>query len=137
MASPASSPLTCPTDILFVYGTLRHGCDNDMARRLAAGSEWLGTGTLNGRLYHIDDYPGLVMDGDAPPVAGDIFRLRDAGAMLAVLDAYEEAGPDFPAPQEYVRCVTSVTTDSGTLDAWVYIYNWSVTDLPEYAVSII
>lgn len=69
---------------VFVYGTLRRGASNH--RRLA-GAAWVGDGTVRGRLYRIDWYPGLVLDDAAGEVRGEVHEV-DA-ATLAALDAYE------------------------------------------------
>ncbi len=45
---------------LFVCGTLRHGVDLEVARRLRASADWLGHAKARGRLYRITDYAGFV-----------------------------------------------------------------------------
>jgi gamma-glutamylcyclotransferase (GGCT)/AIG2-like uncharacterized protein YtfP len=123
-------------DLLFVYGTLRRGSDHPMALRLAKCATWVSAGTINGRLYRAGEYPGLVLDPGGSLVAGDLFRLHDPAAMLAQIDTYEEAGPDFPAPQEYIRNALPIVTPTGTVTAWVYCYNWPVVRLPIWSEPI-
>lgn len=99
---------------------------------MAAGAQWIGTGCLSGWLYDAGGYPGLVQDAGAPYVPGDLFALYDGQAMLDILDDYEEVGPRFPMPQEYVRTIASITTNDGEVPAWVYLYNWPVDGLPKW-----
>ena len=112
-------------DLLFVYGTLRRGCDGAEARILHAQAEWLGKARLLGRLYRVDWYPALVMDAEATSwVIGDLFRMTDPDMTLVWLDRYEECGPSFPEPQEYRRMIMEVegVDGSGAVRAWVYVY---------------
>ena len=120
-------------DLLFVYGTLRHGCSGAQARRLAGESERLGEARIVGLLYRIGSYPGLCVgkagETGNGAVTGDLVRLHDPAATLAWLDAYEETGPAFPEPWEYRRCLLDVTAAGGATPAWAYIYSWPVDGL--------
>lgn len=118
--------------LIFVYGTLRPGAAArpqaaaEIGARLDAGGRWLGPACLAGHLYHIDWYPGLVPDPAGGAVTGDLYALDRAAELLPLLDAYEEAGPAFPAPQEYRRERHIVTGPHGPVAAWVYVYAWPV-----------
>ena len=103
--------------ILFVYGTLRKGCDNEHARLLAANSEFLGKASIAGCLHGFDWHPGAYPPSEpGDRIHGDAFRMHDPAALLATLDAYE--GEDFH------RIVTDTLIDSGeTVRAWVYLYH--------------
>ena len=47
---------------------------------------------------------------------------------------YEACGEGFAEPTEYVRQMLAVTRADGTVtEAWTYIYNWPVTNLPRIA----
>ncbi|MFY9352638.1 MAG: gamma-glutamylcyclotransferase family protein [Sphingobium sp.] len=118
-----------PSNLLFVYGTLRIGCAHSMAARLLSEADYLGPATVGGKLYRIADYPGL-MPGPEGRVTGDLFRLTDADATLAWIDAYEEVTPDFPAPREYRRERMTVETGGGAVMAWVYVYTRDPEGLP-------
>ncbi|WP_042886210.1 gamma-glutamylcyclotransferase family protein [Cupriavidus necator] len=80
---------------VFVYGTLRAGEVNDLnaaaQRHGIAAPTLLGTATVAGRLYDFGSYPGLVLDDNAGPVAGDVYDVADA--LLPVLDEIEEVYP--------------------------------------------
>lgn len=116
------------TDLLFVYGTLRRGSDHANAARLAAESEWLGTGTLTGTLYRVSWHPALVLEGD-DTVTGDLLRLTDPAASLPWLDAFESCGPDDPPPHDYRREIVEVMTADGPGETMVYVWNLALDGL--------
>ncbi len=75
---------------LFVYGTLRRGFDNRYARLLDHAARYLGTAGVQGRLYDLGRYPGILLHaGPGEWVVGDLFRLHNAAETLDVLDRYE------------------------------------------------
>ena len=123
------------SDLLFVYGTLMRGFDHPMAKLLAANADFLGTAQCRGRLYLVKHYPGLVTsDVAADIVHGELFRLREREAMLREFDMYEACGEGFPQPTEYIRQMLPVTLADGRVsEAWTYIYNWPVKELPRIA----
>jgi gamma-glutamylcyclotransferase (GGCT)/AIG2-like uncharacterized protein YtfP len=96
-------------DLLFVYGTLRSEFSNRYALLLRQEAELVGPAETSGSIFRIAHYPGYRPD---PPgtVRGELYRLRDPAATLAVLDLYE--GVDFE------RAAVAV---SGAA-AWVYRY---------------
>src|SRR5437868_241920 len=122
-------------DHLFVYGTLMRGFDHPMAAMLSRSADFLGEARCQGRLYLVKHYPGLVLSGDvADVVFGELYRLRQPEAMLREFDMYEACGEGFAAPTEYVRQMLPVAQYDGTVsEAWTYIYNWPVTQLPRIA----
>ena len=120
------------TDHLFVFGTLLSGYDHPMARRLSAEAELVGAARCRGGLYLVRHYPGMVLSDDATDeVHGEVFRMRNPDALLAVLDKYEGCAPGAAEPTEYVRKQVTVTLDDNrTIEAWTYVYNWPVDALP-------
>ncbi len=123
------------SDRLFVYGTLMRGFDHPMARLLSGNADFLGPATCRGRLYLVRHYPGLVLSADpADIVHGELFALREVDALLGEFDMYEACGEGFAPPTEYVRQLLPVTLADGTAeDAWTYVYNWPVNELPRIA----
>ena len=123
------------SDLLFVYGTLMRGFDHPMAKLLSANADFLGEAQCRGRLHLVKHYPGLVTSNDpADIVHGELFRLRVRDAMLHEFDMYEACGEGFPPPTEYVRELLPVTLADGSVSqAWTYLYNWPVTNLPRIA----
>lgn len=116
------------SDLIFVYGTLMRGFDHPMAKLLAAGADFVGDASCAGRLYLVAHYPGLLpAAADDDIVHGELFRMRDAAAVLAVLDDYEGIGPGHEQPTEYLReMVPVMRADGGVTTAWTYLYNHPV-----------
>ena len=116
-------------NLLFVYGTLRRGSPHPMRRALDEGAAFIGEGTVPGRLYEIDGYPGLLPPRTAEErVRGDLFRILDP-SLLDRLDDYEECSPRFPPPHEYRRVRRIVRLDDGReYSAWVYEYLFPVRE---------
>jgi gamma-glutamylcyclotransferase (GGCT)/AIG2-like uncharacterized protein YtfP len=123
------------SDLLFVYGTLMRGFDHPMARLLAGNADFISEAHCRGRLYLVKHYPGLVLSDDAADIVyGELFRLREPEAMLREFDMYEACGESFPEPTEYLRQMLPVALAEGSMrDAWTYLYNWPVDDLPRIA----
>jgi len=99
--------------LVFVYGTLRAGEVNDLnaaARKHGiAAPQWLGNGTVAGRLYDFGSHPGLVSDAGAGPVLGEIYAIDEA--LVPVLDEIEEI---FPSQASlYVRTEMLVSRADG------------------------
>lgn len=123
------------SDRLFVYGTLMRGFDHPMARLLSANADFIGEAKCRGRLYLVKHYPGLVLSDDpADIVRGELYRLREREAMLREFDMYEACGEGFAQPTEYLREMLQVALDDGAVsEAWTYLYNWPLTQLPRIA----
>ena len=119
------------SDRLFVYGTLMRGFNHPMAQLLSRSADFLGAATCRGRLYLIKHYPGLVLSDDAADIVfGELYRLRDRDALLGEFDMYEACGEGFAEPTQYIRQMLSVTLEAGAAEAWTYVYNWPVAQLP-------
>lgn len=128
--------MSAEPQFLFVYGTLMSGLTCAMGREqrahLAKSSRSFGAGRVQGRLYDLGDYPGLVASDDpGDQVTGEVLRLADPGRTLSWLDAYEgigEAGEAQSAEaDEYVRMLMPVRLGGGTLvSAWIYVYRADV-----------
>lgn len=120
--------------VLFVYGTLRRSAGHPMHALLRETASPLGPARVRGVLVRVASYPGLVLDGRAGWVQGELYRLRDP-AVLEPLDAYEGAGPLDPEPREYRRVRARVQRQGGRVDereqeAWVYEYARPIAGLP-------
>jgi len=118
-------------ELLFVYGTLRQDTQSEMYQLLAKYADFVTEGTYQGRLYLVDYYPGVVPSDDpAEQVHGEVYALREADVVLKQLDQYEECGPGFPEPTEYVRRHETITLLDGTVcNAWIYVYNHPTENL--------
>jgi len=106
-----------------------------MAKLLSRSADFIGEARCRGRLYLVKHYPGLVLSDDPSEVVfGEVYRLRARDALLREFDMYEACGEGFAEPTEYVRKMLEVTLDDGSLsEAWTYVYNWPVTNLPRIA----
>ena len=100
--------------LVFVYGTLRKGSSNHfrLGKAPLRGRAW-----ILGRLYRIDWYPGLRLDGEGVPVRGELYEIERE--LLRELDAFEGS--------EYERLKATVHAEDGeTLYAWLYEYRGEV-----------
>lgn len=119
-------------DSLFVYGTLMRGARSALGRgeraRLARESRTLGPATVNGVLFDLGGYPGLVLDSARFAVVhGELLRLHRATATFAWLDVYEGIGFGGPGGSsrrdEYARKVAPVhRADGHRVWAWAYVF---------------
>lgn len=118
-------------EYLFVYGTLRRDARGRLHRFLAGRASFVDAAAYCGKLYKIDDYPGAVPSNDpTDSIYGEVYLIRDAVTLFPVLDRYEECGPEFPEPNEYVRQQQRVSlSNGGTVNAWLYLYNHSTSGL--------
>ena len=69
---------------VFVYGTLRRGGSNHFRM---AGADFIAAGTITGRMYKIDWYPGLVLDPAGDEIHGEVFSVPLD--LLAELELFE------------------------------------------------
>jgi gamma-glutamylcyclotransferase (GGCT)/AIG2-like uncharacterized protein YtfP len=97
---------------LFVYGTLRRGCENQFAQLLSKRGQFIDEAQAPGRLYDFGPYPGARRSSQAgETILGEIFYLDDPAPVLAALDEYE--GPEFER---------AMVTTTGRVDCWIYWY---------------
>ena len=92
---------------------------------MARNSDFVGEATYQGRLYKVSHFPGVVPSDDpADLVQGKVYRLGNPNLVLSRLDVYEEYGPGFKEPNEFVRLSQEIRLRTGQiLSAWVYVYN--------------
>jgi len=132
---PVNLPLlrhaTEEPSLLFVYGTLRRRFKHPMARRLALSARHIGIGRLNGRLYHLSRYPGLIFSHRPDEwVWGDLYELQDKPGLLARLDRYEGVTSGRKRVSEYERLIATIYIEDATIrQAWVYCYQQPVNRL--------
>jgi gamma-glutamylcyclotransferase (GGCT)/AIG2-like uncharacterized protein YtfP len=120
---------------IFVYGTLRGDLSHEMSLALAQRASLLGEGTVQGQLFSLGAYPGLVLsDRLHDVVKGEVYEIapdRIEGT-LALLDEYEGLGPSEPEPHEYRREAVPVTISGAeTIEAWAYVLNQPTQGLPQ------
>lgn len=113
-------------DFVFLYGTLRSGLNSPMHDLLIAPHcRRVGEALIQGRLYDLGRYPGLVHSANKEDqVRGEVWQFNSAHSLLRQLDDYEGCSPRFSRPCEYRRVRKTVTLDDGRrVTAWVYFYN--------------
>ena len=117
------------TSLLFVYGTLRKDSENGMFHLLRREASFVGRARMQGRLFHLGGYPGLVPCSDPGSfVRGEVYNLTNPAVTLACLDGYEGCGTSDPEPHEFERIENGVLLeDGGRGNAWVYVYKGSTT----------
>jgi gamma-glutamylcyclotransferase (GGCT)/AIG2-like uncharacterized protein YtfP len=99
---------------VFVYGTLRAGGSNDIAR-YRPPPEHVGDGTVAGTLYDLGAYPGAVLGGEVC-IRGEVYRITPA--VEAELDRLEGVADDDSG--EYIKRERAVVVDGQTLACLVY-----------------
>jgi gamma-glutamylcyclotransferase (GGCT)/AIG2-like uncharacterized protein YtfP len=107
---------------VFFYGTLMNGL-----RRLGSQVDLRlqieGRGSIGAALFDLGSYPAAIPADDSR-VYGEIHRMLDTGAVLAILDEFEGHRPDAPDASLYRRSVVSAAFEDGPeTPAWVYFYN--------------
>ncbi|CAN5415034.1 gamma-glutamylcyclotransferase [soil metagenome] len=111
---------------LFVYGSLLDP-SNQHALFLKMHCSFFGDARFRGKLYDTGEYPGALYEpGSKAFVNGKVFKMDDAGTVLPVLDEYEGFGDNELQPNEFIRMLIDVETESGLLQCWMYVYNWPV-----------
>ena len=92
----------CGVSHVAVYGTLRAGGVNDIAR-LRTGMRMTGRTTLTGTLHDLGWYPGLCLQG-SQQVLAEVYPLDPA--LEQVLDGYEGIWPQHTG--EYTKRILTV-----------------------------
>lgn len=115
---------------LFVYGTLRRGCQMAIEQFLPHEVRYIGRAKVEGALYAVDYYPGLVLnDKTTKFVVGEVYEMTETQRVLFFLDDYEGIGEDYPQPHEYIRVAVEVEMErGGRLKCWTYLYSHPITD---------
>jgi gamma-glutamylcyclotransferase (GGCT)/AIG2-like uncharacterized protein YtfP len=99
-------------EYLFVYGVFR-----DSARTLLGETKFCGKGTIDGRLFKVNEfYPGYVK-GDGK-IVGDVYLVDPI-----IFDKLDEFEGD-----EYIRTKARTSTD---VECWVYEYKYDTKGIKE------
>lgn len=122
------------TPPLFVYGTLRRGGSNDIAR-IAPEARFAGFARVRGRLYDVNGrWPSLVLDDAAGWVTGELYAVP--AHAWAALDALEDPVTPQRPDGAYFKVTTLVDTgietgtgSGATLPVTLYTANPATTPL--------
>jgi gamma-glutamylcyclotransferase (GGCT)/AIG2-like uncharacterized protein YtfP len=69
-------------------------------------------------LYRVAEFPGAVQHDEDEFVIGELYELgKDAAALLAQLNAYEQT------PDDYLRVRSTVQREGHNFEAWIYVWN--------------
>lgn len=117
-------------EYLFVYGTLRRDCGNDLHRLIARNSDYVGMATFQGEMFHVADYPGIIAsENKADQVVGELYLLSNTIKLLNVLDEYEEYDAEDLTGSLFVRSKVDVLLKNEKITSYAYLYHRSVKDL--------
>lgn len=117
---------------VFVYGTLRRGDDNDI-NLLSPSPHFVGAGTVGGVMYHLGDYPGVLLN-DAPQhnIVGEVYAI--APELEKVLDEIEMIYPQ--QHDEYSKCTVIAMVEARQISCLFYEINAAyVADRPVIATG--
>lgn len=119
-------------NFLFVYGSLMRPFESSMRQFLEEKSRFRGEGRVNGILYDLGRYPGLVLDEvKGRLITGHVFELKRPEEVFRVLDKYEGIDPKRPAAGEYRREKEMVHLEGEAVSCWMYLYNLPTNNLTE------
>ena len=119
------------TSALFVYGTLRRGGSNDIAR-IAPDARFVTAARVRGRLYDVSGrWPSLVLDATAGWVTGEIYAVPPHA--WPALDALEDPVTPQRPDGAYFKVTTQVETvgaaATAAVEVTLYIANPATTPL--------
>ena len=98
-------------NLLFVYGKLRKGGALPMDENFP-DAIYIGEATVDGKLYDLGQFPGLILDGTGSEVFGAVYKIDEA--TIVQLDEIE-------ASAEYYRQLRNATVDDEKIECWIYL----------------
>lgn len=96
--------------LVFVYGTLRRGSAGAMSIRFP-DAKFIADAKVNGSLYDLGAYPGLLLDESRSSVIGEVYEVDDE--LLNRLD-------DFEASSHYLRKQVEIPLGAHRKVCWTY-----------------
>lgn len=101
-------------ELLFIYGTLRR---EGRAHSMMKNAEFRGVAKITGRIVHVNEYPGLLLEG-GNQVIGELYWADEN--IIQELDRYEGC---FESPPLYTRETVITTDEAGiTRSAQTYVF---------------
>jgi len=107
---------------VFVYGTLKRG---GYFHNVLLNSRFIGEGTVEGQLYNIGNFPGLVQGKGE--VKGELYELGSETS-LERLDHIEGFFAESPHKSLFVRKQRNIKVNDEIHLTWVYYFNMDVSD---------
>lgn len=74
-------------------------------------TKFISAATVNGHLYDLGEYPGLLLSETDSPVVGEVYEVDDA--LLQELDEFEVSS-------NYLRRQVTISLGDQTKTGWVY-----------------
>ena len=112
------------TDHVLLYGSLLSFLSTQEELGVKHSLKLLGHCALQGRLYDLGDYPGLVMNhADSTIVMAELYQCLDQQVLHTLFEDYR---PGDEAGSLYIR--HSVSLDHPVKEAWTYVYNRPVSE---------
>jgi gamma-glutamylcyclotransferase (GGCT)/AIG2-like uncharacterized protein YtfP len=96
--------------LIFIYGSLRRGKAGAMSIRFP-NAKFIAEAKVNGSLYDLGPYPGLVLNGSNSLVTGEVYEVDDE--LLNELD-------DFEATSNYCRKQVEIVLGAQREVGWTY-----------------
>lgn len=96
--------------LVFVYGSLRGGSARSMSLRFPE-SKFIADAKVNGSLYDLGPYPGLVLKESNSVVVGEVYEVDDE--LLKQLDEFE-------ASSNYLRKQVEIPLGTQRTICWTY-----------------
>jgi gamma-glutamylcyclotransferase (GGCT)/AIG2-like uncharacterized protein YtfP len=96
--------------LVFVYGSLRSGGPGAMSVRFPK-SKFITEARVNGSLYDLGPYPGLILNESSGLVTGEVYEVDDE--VLNEMDRFE-------ATSNYLRKPVEISLDGEKRIGWVY-----------------
>jgi gamma-glutamylcyclotransferase (GGCT)/AIG2-like uncharacterized protein YtfP len=96
--------------LVFVYGTLRRGGARAMSIRFP-NSKFIADAKVNGRLFDLGAYPGLLLNESKSLVTGEVYEVDDE--ILNRLD-------DFESSSHYLRKQVEISLGTDSRICWTY-----------------
>lgn len=113
-------------DYIVLYGSLRTDGEISNKPDLSTYLKPAGKALVEGRLFDLGEYPGLVPG--AGSVHAELYEVVDRQA-FRVIDGFEQYDPTDVEQSLYLRRAVRLVRPQ--LDAWVYVYNRRINTAPE------
>lgn len=111
-------------DHVFFYGTLMSPFNRPGRQRVDSKLTFKGRGTIHAALFDLGIYPAAVPTVDQSVVWGEVYETDELAPVLTALDEIEGHRPNEPERSLYIRVLTDVTLNDGSVEqAWTYFYN--------------
>ena len=122
---------TYTSDKLFVYGTLLSELNHPMHHIIAENCEFIDKATIQGRLYNVDWYPGLVLSENQEDwVIGELYAIKNTEEIFEALNEYEGCSGSNEKPHMYQKKVCKVFDGNKEVHrAHTYVYQFSTDEL--------